>query len=213
MNIDPSVSDSTAPLYEKKSFCILLGVGFVIALIATFILWNTYVVPERVEQGIGGAPVEQATQVENNPEVTQEAALPERVFTGTLMFLQPDASFMRISVKGEGVYSVALTPETKVTLNGLDTDIKALKPMSTVSVTALVLPDTEPYDFSAQSVAGNSGVSTAPSATTSTTSTGSSVAGAPVATPSMNAGSQGIGTQEKLKELIKESAEAGMFRR
>ncbi len=37
--------------------------------------------------------------------------------------------------------------------------------------------------------------------------------GVPVATSPMNTNRQGLSTQEKLKELIKESGEEGVFRR
>ena len=215
MNDILSTEGTSVPLYENKSFCILLAVAFVLALISSVIFWNTYVVERGGEQSLEGVlEAQPIKQTENDPAIPGEAPLPERVLTGALMFLGTDASFIRISVKDEGIYSVALTPETKITINGTDTDIKSLKPMSPVSVTAFVLPDTEPYDFSAKSVAG--GVSPVADATVSSTSvpvtsaeteSGSNT----ISTPSVSTTSQKQSMEEKLKILITESSEQGMF--
>lgn len=215
MNNNLSTEGTSVPLYENKSFCILLAVAFVLALISSVIFWNTYVVERGGEQSLEGVlEAQPIKQTENDPAIPEESPLSERVLTGVLMFLGTDASFIRISVKDEGIYSVALTPETKITINGTDTDIKSLKPMSLISVTAFVLPDTEPYDFSAQSIIG--GVSPVVDATVSSTSVpvtsmetevgSNTISKSPVSTTS-----QKQSMEEKLKVLIKESSEQGMF--
>lgn len=215
MNDILSTEGTSVPLYENKSFCILLAVAFVLALISSVIFWNTYVVERGGEQSLEGVPEAQPIkQTENDPAIPEEVPLPERVLTGALMFLGTDASFIRISVKDEGMYSVALTPETKITINGTDTDIESLKPMSPISVTAFVLPDTEPHDFSAKSIIG--GVSPVADATVSSTSvpetsTETEAGSNTISTPSVSTTSQKQSMEEKLKVLITESSEQGMF--
>ena len=215
MNDILSTEGTSVPLYENKSFCILLAVAFVLALISSVIFWNTYVVERGGEQSLEGVPEAQPIKhTENDPAIPEEVPLPERVLTGALMFLGTDASFIRISVKDEGMYSVALTPETKITINGTDTDIESLKPMSPISVTAFVLPDTEPHDFSAKSIIG--GVSPVADATVSSTSvpetsTETEAGSNTISTPSVSTTSQKQSMEEKLKVLITESSEQGMF--
>ena len=202
--------DSDGALFERKSFRILLLIGFVVALPASFIFWNMYGAPLQSEHSAKEVPDTQPVA----PVEEKGTTYPERIFTGVLMSIGPDATFVRVSVKDEGVYSVALTPETKITMNGADTDIRALAPMSVVSITSSVLPDTEPYDFSALSIVGGSEVSPSDSVTATSVSTGAPESGkSSEDTSTQNATNQGLHTQEKLEQLIKESSEAGMFKR
>ncbi|QQR64888.1 hypothetical protein IPH92_05055 [Candidatus Kaiserbacteria bacterium] len=158
MNNNHSALDVCVPLHENKSFCILLTVAFALALISSFIFWNIYVVERSDEQGIEGIPeAQQTTQTEDTTTTQQDYSVyPERVLTGMLVTLSPDVSFVRVLVKDEGVYLIGLGPETKTTIDGSDANINTLSLMSTVSVTAYEIPDTEPYDFFAKNITGGS---------------------------------------------------------
>lgn len=211
MDINPSVSDKITPLYKKKSFYIISAIGFVVALISSLVLWNMFGASMNDEYS-GEHIVEKVSDTQPIASTEKGVTYPERKFMGTLMSIGPDAKFVRVFVKDEGMYSVALTAETKITVNGIDTDIKAFTPMSVVSITSSELPDTEPYDFSARSIAGGSEVSTPDLTTASSVGTGVSETGDSQGISSSNAESQGLHTQEKLKELIKESSAEGALK-
>lgn len=75
-----------------------------------------------------------------------------RELSGTVLMLGEGNAFIRLSIVGEGVYSVGLNADTRISQDGVAFDVAALRPFSKVAVTALKLPSTEKFDFLARSI-------------------------------------------------------------
>jgi len=72
--------------------------------------------------------------------------------TGTVVMLGAENAFIRLSDEKNTIYSIGINADTKITQEGKAFDIGTLEPRAKVVITALDLPNTEKYDFLAQSI-------------------------------------------------------------
>lgn len=80
--------------------------------------------------------------------------LETRGLVGSVIMLGKDNAYIRLSVKGEAIYSIGITADTRITRNGEKVDISTIEPFAQVSVVARVLSQTKTnlYDFLAESM-------------------------------------------------------------
>ncbi len=89
---------------------------------------------------------------ESQGDGTELGKVEERTLAGAIIALGSDKSYIRLSVKNEGIYSVGITANTKITQNGAAVSLAALEPLAEVAVTATRLSDKERFDFRAESM-------------------------------------------------------------
>ncbi|KKU78788.1 MAG: hypothetical protein UY04_C0026G0002 [Parcubacteria group bacterium GW2011_GWA2_47_7] len=139
------ISQDTPPMSSAKSNLLLWGF-LVVIIVLCAVFFISYVRDERQRGGV--ATQESGIVVDQ----TNSPTMKERELNGNIVMLGEKNSFIRLSVEGEGVYSVGISADTKITRDGVAYDMAALEPFAKISITALKLPNTETYDFLAQSI-------------------------------------------------------------
>ncbi|NCT01949.1 hypothetical protein GW766_01680 [Candidatus Parcubacteria bacterium] len=114
----------------------LIIVSFLLVFLVVVILALSFM--QREKEGV---PPVVATEVEIAPVVDI------KTISGTIMMVDPDGAFLRVAVPGEGTVSVGLGGLSAVVIDGKEVNISDIEPMSTITVTTEVLPNTEAYDL------------------------------------------------------------------
>lgn len=76
----------------------------------------------------------------------------KKTLSGSVILLSEDHSFIRLSVKGEAIYSIGISADTKIIRDGVASDIATLDPFAQVVVLARNSSASERYDFVAESM-------------------------------------------------------------
>jgi hypothetical protein len=142
MHIPPEYVKTTHTLfYIFLMFCVSIGLYF-----SYWFVTNPEIFPYNDSFVLH-------TVKDANPK-TQDATVTEnQTLTGSLMEISEDKTYIRVSVKEKGVFSIGLDTNTTILLDGVSSDMSAFGPLAQITVVAEELPDTEKYDFIARSIA------------------------------------------------------------
>jgi len=115
----------------------LIGISFFLLLLVITILVLTLTKDESSSE-----PSSPITTETLDSDVSKT-----RVISGTIMYVDPAGEYLRVAVPGEGVFSVGVAEMSTVDIDGKEISISDLEPMSTITVTTDVLPNTDRYDY------------------------------------------------------------------
>ncbi|OGZ04847.1 MAG: hypothetical protein A2845_05135 [Candidatus Lloydbacteria bacterium RIFCSPHIGHO2_01_FULL_49_22] len=137
-----SEKSSSVSQYLRSLFCtksgLLLAVCILLFVSALFVLLlNTVRRDDRKAVLVNSVESEQAQMQE---------------LSGTVLMLGEGNAFIQLGVTKDSLYSVGINTDTKVTRDGAAFSLTALEPFSKVTIIALKLPNTESYDFLAQTI-------------------------------------------------------------
>jgi hypothetical protein len=118
---------------------------FLVILAALSMRWIDYPLP-----GISFLSSSNQEKTEGGDAV---ATVVRRDLHGSIIGFDPEQAYVRLSVRDDGkIYSVSIPGSVAISRNGTDIDMTELEPLSAVMIRAIELPDTEKYDFLAESV-------------------------------------------------------------
>lgn len=157
-NLEPQAEQTkTGP--SKEYTTVLLVLAFALVVVFALVLSGAI---SPIRDGSESSIMEKETSFrQSSPSLNGtgnelEHVLPQE-FSGTVVHIAPDGTYIKLLIPNVGTYSIGLTTETKITKNGESTDIFSAELRYPVTIYAKELSDTEMYDYLALSVTLGSG--------------------------------------------------------